>query len=209
MFGGIILITAIYLLVNLALVYVLSMTQLAGSIFAGGDAMSLIFGMRSGQIVTILALLSLIGIINAIMMMGPRIMFGLGRDGLFTSKAAMVNKGGTPVFALLTTAVVTIILTSIGTFELLLGIAAFFVVVYTILTIIALFVLRRREPDTPRPFRTWGYPYIPFLMLILAVLLCFGYIVSNLEPSLYAIGLLAISYPIFHFNERGSSKQNP
>ncbi len=199
MFGGIASIIAIYLLVNLALWYVLPMSQLAGSKFAAGDAMSLMFGERSGQIVTILALLSLIGIINAIMMMGPRIMFALGRDGLFTAKAASVNKGGTPVFALITTALCSIVLSSVGTFELLLGIGQFFLVVITILLIISLFILRRREPDVRRPFRAWGHPFAPLLMLVFAVLLFFGYTISNPYPSLYAIALLAASYPLYRF----------
>ena len=155
-----------------------------------------------GQILTILALLSLVGIINAILMMQPRIMFALGRDGLFTKKAAAVNQGGTPVFALLLTTGIAIIFTSIGTFELLLGIGAFFFVTFTILTIISLFILRRREPDTPRPFRTWGYPFAPFVMLVFAVLLFFGYIISNPFPSLYALGVLAASYPIFRLMKR-------
>jgi APA family basic amino acid/polyamine antiporter len=197
MFGGIAAIIAIYLLVNLALLYALPMSQLAASKFAGGDAMSLIFGAQSGQIVTILALLSLIGIINAIMMMAPRILFALGRDGLFTEKATTVNQGGTPVFALLTTALCVIVLSSVGTFELLLAIGQFFIVIITILLIVSLFILRRREPDTPRPFRAWGYPFAPLLMLVCAVLLFFGYIVSNPYPSLYAIALLAVSYPIY------------
>jgi APA family basic amino acid/polyamine antiporter len=197
MFGGIAVVIAIYLLVNLALLYVLPMSQLAASKFAGGDAMSLIFGAQSGQIVTILALLSLIGIINAIMMMAPRIMFALGREGLFTKKAAAVNKGGTPVFALITTALCAVFFSSVGTFEMLLAIGQFFIVVITILLIISLFILRRREPDLPRPFRAWGYPFAPFVMLVFAVLLFFGYIVSNPYPSLYAIALLMASYPIY------------
>jgi len=197
MFGGIAAIIAIYLLVNLALIYVLPMSHLAGSKFAGGDAMGLMFGERGGQILTILALLSLIGIINAIMMMAPRIMFALGRDGLFTQKAAGISKGGTPVFALITTALCVIVLTSVGTFELLLAIGQFFLVVITILLIVSLFILRRREPDLPRPFRAWGYPYAPLVMLVFAVLLFFGYIFSNPYPSLYALVLLAVSYPIF------------
>ena len=204
MFGGIVLVAAIYLLVNLALVYVLPMSQLAGSKFAGGDAMNLIFGKWSGQILTVLALLSLIGIMNAIIMMQSRIMFGLGREGLFTKKAVTVNQGGTPVFALLTSAALVIILTSVGTFEMLLGIATFFVVSFTILTILAFFILLRREPDTPRPFRAWGYPFLPFLMLVFAVLLFFGFIYSNPFPSLYALGVLALSYPIFRLNERNN-----
>ncbi len=197
MFGGIATIIAIYLLVNLALLHVLPISQLADSKFAGGDAMSLIFGERSGQLVTILALLSLIGIINAILMMAPRIMFALGRDGLFLESAAAVNKGGTPVSALLITTLAAIILSSIGTFELLLAIGQFFIVVITILLIVSLFILRSREPNLRRPFRAWAYPLAPMLMLVFAVLLFSGYIVSNPYPSLYALILLAMSYPLF------------
>jgi APA family basic amino acid/polyamine antiporter len=197
LFGGIAMIIAIYLLVNLALLYVLPMSQLAGSKFAGGDAMGLIFGARSGQIVTVLALLSLIGIINAILMMCPRILLALGRDGLFARKAETVNKGGTPVVGLAATALTAIVLSSIGSFEMLLAISQFFAVTITILLIVSLFILRRREPDLPRPFRAWGYPYTPFAILLIAVLLFFGYIVSNPYPSLYALVALALSYPIF------------
>ncbi len=203
-FGGILSIIAIYLLVNLALLYVLPMTQLNSSKFAGGDAMSMIFGERSSQLVTILALLSLIGIINAIMMSTPRIMFALGRGGLFTKKAAVVNKGGTPVFALTITPLAAIVLSSLGPFELLLAIGQFFIVVITILLIVSLFVLRRREPDLPRPFRARAYPFAPLLMLFFAVLLFFGYIYSNPYPSPYALIFLAMSYPLFRL-KRGNS----
>ena len=205
MFGGIGAIIAIYLLVNLALLQVLPMSQLAASKFAGGDAMSLIFGAKSGQIVTILALLSLIGIINAIMMMAPRIIFALGRDGLFTHTAAAVNAGGTPVFALLITALCAIVLSSVGTFELLLAIGQFFIVVITILLIVSLFLLRHREPHRPRPFRAWAYPFAPMLMLVFVVLLFFGYLVSNPYPSLYALISLAVSYPLFRLKKAKSS----
>ena len=205
MFGGIAVVTAIYLLVNIALLYVLPMAQLSGSKFAGGDALSLMFGARSGQLITILALLSLIGIVNAIMMMAPRIIFALGRDGLFTQRAAGVNKGGTPVFALATSALIAIFFTAVGSFEMLLGVGQFFIVVIMILSIISLFVLRRREPDLPRPYRAWAYPYAPLLMLLFAVSLFFGYIVSNIYPSLYALGLLAISYPIFRVVQRSQA----
>jgi APA family basic amino acid/polyamine antiporter len=206
LFGGIAAIIGIYLLVNLALLNVLPMSQLAASRFAGGDAMSLIFGSQSGQLVTILALLSLVGIINAILMMAPRIMFALGRDGLFNEKAASVNKGGTPVLALMITTVCAIVLSSVGTFELLLAIGQFFMVVITILLIVSLFILRRREPDTHRPFRALAYPFAPALMLVCAVLLFFGFIVSNPYPSLYALALLALSYPLFRLNkDRGNA----
>jgi APA family basic amino acid/polyamine antiporter len=202
MFGGIALITGLYVLVNAALLYVLPISQLASSTFAGGDAMGAIFGERAGQIVTVLALLSLIGIINAIMMMAPRITFALGRDGLFTSRADEVNSGGTPSFALITTTLCAVVLTSVGTFDLLLAIGQFLLVVVMILLVIALFVLRRREPDAPRPYRTWGYPFTPLLMLTFAVLLFIGYCVSNPFPSAIAAAALVLSYPLFRLVKR-------
>jgi basic amino acid/polyamine antiporter, APA family len=131
------------------------------------------------------------------LMMCPRMLLALGREGLFTKKAAEVNKGGTPVFALVVCALAAILWTSIGSFELLLAVSQFFAVVITILLIVSLFVLRRREPDLPRPYRAWGYPIAPLIMLVIAVLLFFGYIYSNPYPSLYALAVLAVSYPIF------------
>ena len=202
MFGGIALITLIYILVNAALLYVLPMSQLAASKFAGGDAMSLIFGPRAAQMVTVLALLSLIGIINAVMMASPRIIFALGRDGLFTPRAEQVNKGGTPSFALIFTAACAIVLTAVGTFDLLLAIGQFLIVVVMILLVVSLFVLRRREPDAPRPYRTWGYPYTAIIMLIFAVLLFAGYAVSNPFPSAIAAAALVLSYPVYRLTKR-------
>ena len=197
MFGGIALVTVIYLLVNLAFLYVLPMSTIAGSKFAGGDAMTRIFGDLGGQIVTVLALLSLIGIINALLMLCPRILLALGRTGMCTARAATVNKGGTPAFALLTTAITAIVLGVVGSFELLLAISQFLAVTIVILLVLSFFVLRRREPEVPRPFKAWGYPYAPALMLVCAILLFCGYIFSNPYPSAYALGALAVSYPVF------------
>lgn len=204
LFGGLAIIITIYLLVNLALIYVLPMSALAGSKFAGADAIRMMFGERSGQIVTILALVSLIGIINAILMACPRILLALSRDGLFFGQAAKVNEGGTPVFGLVVTALAAIVLSSIGTFELLLAISAFFAVVIASLLVIALFILRRSEPDAPRPFRALGYPFAPAAVLIISVLLAIGYVVSNTEPSLYAIIVLVLTYPVFRLIKRSN-----
>lgn len=202
LFGGVLLIIVIYLLVNLALLYVLSVPQLAASKFAAADAMSLIFGERSGQILTALALLSIIGIINAHLMFVPRVMFALGRDGMSSTSAATVNEGGTPVFALAFTVIPAIFLASVSTFEKLLAIGEFFVITVDILLIGSLFILRRREPDLPRPFRTWGYPFTPLILLLISLAIFVGYIIGNPADSLYAIAALAASYPIFLWIKR-------
>jgi APA family basic amino acid/polyamine antiporter len=170
---------------------------MATSKFAGADAINVIFGARSGQVVTALALLSIIGILNALLMFVPRVLLALGRDGLFWRNATTVNARGTPTVAMACTVVPAILMALIGSFEMLLAISEFFAVTIVILLIGSLFILRRREPDSPRPYRAWGYPYAPALMLILAIALFVAYIVSNPLNSLYAIAFLVASYPVY------------
>ncbi|MCC6328801.1 MAG: APC family permease [Acidobacteria bacterium] len=197
LFGGIILIAIIYLLVNAALLYVLPMSQLAGSKFAGADALSVLLGPSSGQVLTILAVLSILGILNAYLMANPRISLALARDGLLPKKFAAVNEGGTPYFALLIVTIVSAALAIVGSFELLLAISQFFAVTIAILSTISFFVLRRREPDAPRPYRAWLYPAAPAIVLLTAVLLFLGFAFSNPFPSMCAFVVLMASYPAY------------
>jgi basic amino acid/polyamine antiporter, APA family len=205
--AGVLSVIGIYLLVNFALLYVLPLHQLAASKLAAADAMRVVFGARGGQIVTGLALLSIIAIVNAILMFTPRTLYALGRDGLFSAKAVAVNEGGTPVVALAVTVLMAVILISLGTFEKLMAIYAFYAVANNIVLISALFVLRKRSPDLPRPFRAWAYPIAPLTVLLISLALVAGFIVSDPRDSTYALVLLAASYPIFRLIKRGSVEQ--
>lgn len=195
--GGVLLVIVIYVLVNLALLHVLPLPQLAASQLPAASAMNLIFGANGGRIVTALALVSTVGVVNAAVMFVPRTLYGLGRDGLFTTRALAVNRGGTPVVALAMGTAASMILIILGTFETLMGIYAFFAIANNIVLICSLFVLRRREPDLPRPFRAFGYPVVPFLLLLISVAFFVGYIASATTSSLYALAVLASSYPMY------------
>ena len=195
--GGVLLVIIMYLLVNLALIYVLPISQIAASKLAAADAMQVVFGARGGQIVTALALLSIVGIVNAVLMFTPRTLYALGRDGLFTTRAVVVNEGGTPIVALAVTTLVALILIIMGTFEKLMAIYAFFAVANYIVLIGALFVLRKRSPDLPRPFRTWAYPFAPVGVLLISIALFAGFIISDTRNSIYALLMLAASYPLY------------
>ena len=205
--AGVLSVIGIYLLVNVALLYVLPLPQIAASKLAAADAMQVVFGARGGQIVTGLALLSIIAIVNAILMFTPRTLYALGRDGLFSSKAIAVNEGGTPVVALAVTVVMATILISLGTFEKLMAIYAFYAVANNIVLISALFVLRKRSPDLPRPFRAWAYPFAPLAVLLVSSALVVGFTVSDSRDSIYALVLLAASYPIYRLIRRKSVEQ--
>jgi APA family basic amino acid/polyamine antiporter len=200
--AGVLSVIGIYLLVNVALLYVVPLPQLASSKLAAADAMRAIFGAPGGQIVTGIALLSIIAIVNAILMFTPRTLYALGRDGLFSTKAVAVNEGGTPVVALAVTVLVAAILIFVGTFEKLMAIYAFYAVANNIVLISALFLLRKRSPDLPRPFRAWAYPFAPLAVLVISVALVVGFIFSDRRDSFYALVLLALSYPIYRLIKR-------
>lgn len=195
--GGVALVAIVYLLVNLALIYVLPVSRMAASKLAAADAMQVVFGARGGQIVTALALLSIIGILNAVLMFTPRTLYALGRDGLFSTKAVVVNEGGTPIVALGATALTALILIVMGTFEKLMALYAFFAVANYIVLIGALIVLRKRSPGLPRPFRTWAYPVAPLGVLLISLALFAGFIISDTRNSIYALLVLAASYPLY------------
>lgn len=198
LFGGVLTITAIYLLVNLALVYVLPISQIAGKEFAAGEAANAMFGPYGDTIFRCLTIVSMLSGINALHLMATRVIFGMSRDGLFTTKAAAVNNGGTPGVSLWLSTLVTVLFIVFGqTFGKVITIVAFFFVANYILSFISLFVLRRREPDTPRPYRAWRHPWTTGLALVGSLAFLAGAIASDTENSLYALFLLAVSYPVF------------
>jgi len=198
MFGGVLTIIAIYLLVNLALIYVLPISQIAGQDFAAGAAAEAIFGRHGNTVFLSLTILSMLSAINAYHLMATRVLFAISRDGLFAKQAAKVNSGGTPALALLISAGVAVLFIVFGqTFDRVITVLAFFFVANYTLSFISVFVLRRREPEKERPYRAWGYPLTTAAALIGSVLFLAGAIASDTRNSLYALALLAVSYPLF------------
>jgi APA family basic amino acid/polyamine antiporter len=196
--GGVLIIIAIYLLVNVSLLYVLPMTQIAGKEFAAGEAANVIFGAHGDTIFRVLTIASMLSGINALHLMATRVVFAMSRDGLFTRKAAVVNEGGTPTVSLFLSAAVALLFIVFGQkFETVINTLSFFFVANYILSFISLFVLRRREPNKPRPYRAWGYPFTPALALLGSVLFLAGAIWADPTDSLYALLLLAVSYPVY------------
>jgi APA family basic amino acid/polyamine antiporter len=198
LFSGVLTIMAIYLLVNIALLYVLPMTQIAGKEFAAGEAANVIFGAHGDTIFRCLTIVSMLSGINALHLMATRVVFAMSRDDLFWKRAAVVNEGGTPEIALSLSLLVSLAFITFGEkFDTVIAVLAFFFVVNYILSFVSLFVLRRREPDKPRPYRAWGYPVTTALALIGSVLFLVGMIRAYTRPSVYALVVLAISYPVF------------
>jgi APA family basic amino acid/polyamine antiporter len=192
MIGGVLSVIAIYLLVNIALIKVLPMSELSGATFPAADAARAIVGKQGQNLITVLSVISLVPLINAITMMGTRVIFALGRDRLFWSRTSTVNPSGTPDTATLLTAAVAVGLIATGTFQRLIAITSFFLTANYALCCVALVVLRRREPDLARPYQAWGYPWSVWLVGGGSVMFLLGMLVGDVFNGLAAVGLLAI-----------------
>jgi basic amino acid/polyamine antiporter, APA family len=190
MIGGVASVVVVYALVNVALLAVLPVSALAKSTLPAADAAQIVLGERGRQAITILSIVSLAPLLNAILMIGTRILFALGRDGLLSARTARVNAGGTPTVATVVTTIVAVALIATGTFQLLVAVASFLLALNYFVCCVALIVLRRREPDAPRPFRAWGYPWSAVIVAAGAGIFAISALIADPRSALLALGLL-------------------
>ena len=194
---GVVACIAVYLLVNAALLHVLPITRLAAAQFPAAEAAMAVFGGHGKQVILVVSMLSSIGCLNAIMLMMPRILFGMSRDGLLPRAIESVNRGGTPTTALLLATLAGIALVLSGSFEKLVAMTAILFVAVYLSGFCALFVLRVREPDLPRPFKAWGYPWTNLGVLVISLAFLIASIVGDIKDALFTLVLLALSYPCY------------
>ena len=204
---GALLVITIYVVINMAFLYVLPVSNIANSPLAASEVAKAVFGEKGSFIVTIIALFSIISILNAYMMLPPRVLYGLSRDGFFIKKGTLVNEGGTPIVTLLVSSLFAFILICIGTFEILFSLATFMSVIVWGLTYVSLIKLRYSEPDLPRPHKSWGYPYTSILMIVFSLALFIGFAYSDSKSLLIIVIITLLSYPIFLWLKSKSNKE--
>ncbi len=207
-FGSVFSIMGIYLLLNAALLYVLPMSEVVGNNFALGSAANRVFGHFGDPVIRLIMIISLLSCINACQMFAARTLFAMSSDRLFFKQAAGVNKGGTPVVALFLSTLVGIIFV-LGSFEVVIAMLFFFFVANYTLSYVALFLLRRREPDAPRPYRAWGYPWTSALALAASAIFLISSLALDFKTAvlqgqwwpppapMLAFIILVLSYPLF------------
>lgn len=197
MLSSVISIAAIYLLVNLAFLRVVSLPTIAGHNFAAGAVVEHLFGANGQLMLRLLVIVMLLSAVSSNVLMAPRVLFAMSRDGLFWRGAREVNRGGTPDIALLISSLLAAAFIVTGTFETVIAKLAFFFVANYALSFVTLFVLRRREPEAPRPYRAWGHPITTGLAILASVAFLIGASISDLVSTAWALGLLFLSIPVY------------
>ncbi len=168
LFGALAICTALYLAMNCVYLYALPMTDLVDTVDAGRASARVFFGPIGGTLVGAFVLISVLGTLNATVLLGPRIAYSMALDGLFFGGAERVNPGyRTPVAAIWVQAIVTVlILLLLRNFPSALDFTTFAILLASMADIVALYRLRQNEPDRPRPYRAWGYPAIPAIYFV-------------------------------------------
>jgi APA family basic amino acid/polyamine antiporter len=195
--GGTVVLIVLYVSVNAALLRVLPLSALASSDLPAATAARLVFPHGGGELVTLISLFTVLSLVNATLLITPRVLLAIGRDGLFTRKAAAVSASGTPRLALSVSSAAAIALILSGTFEQIIALATVLFLVNYISAYAALFVLRRREPGLPRPYRAFGFPFTTAVVLVGSVLALIAAILEDPHSALAAGILLAACAPIY------------
>lgn len=176
---GTLIVSVIYLFTNWVYIRVLPLSGSPDGIdvaargiqFATDDrvatsAMSIVFGDYAAIIMAVFVMISTFGCNHGLILAGPRVYYAMAMDGMFFKRVARINSKGVPGFAIAIQGIWAILLCLSGTYSNLLDYVIFAVLLFFALTIFALFLLRAKRPDIPRPYKAWGYPLIPALYIL-------------------------------------------
>jgi basic amino acid/polyamine antiporter, APA family len=196
---GLLTIGSLYLMANIVYFRTLSLAQIAGSQHVASDVVRSFAGSRGATWLTVAMAISALGALHVVVMTGARIPYAMARDCVFFQFARRLQpKYHTPSGALIFLGVIASLLALTGTFEELYSLFVFSVWIFFALTAVALLRLRRTEPDLPRPYHAWGYPWTPIIFLVAAIALTINlWMVRPLRSSLGLVVILA-GIPFFY-----------
>ena len=202
---GIGIVIAIYLGANTVYLRALGRDGLAASSAVAADTATRLVGSAGATFISVAAMLSILGFVNVVILATPRIFFAMARDGVFLQAAARVHpRFGSPHISVLIMggwAIALLVITR-GEIGALLSGVVFADWIFFGLGAASVFALRRSRPDAPRPYRAWGYPVVPGLFVVAAVLGIGSAYVSSLRTSLLGTGIILVGVLVFYVTTR-------
>jgi len=190
LFLGTLIVTVIYLAANLMYLSVLPIHDIAN---APADrvavaASNVIFGNIGTYVIAVMIMISTFGCNNGLILAGARVYYTMAKDGLFFKKAGTLNKNAVPAWALWAQCIVASLLCLSGKYGDLLDMVSFIVVIFYILTIIGIFILRKKRPEMERPYKAFGYPFLPAIYILMGT--CFCVLLIIYKPNFTWPGLI-------------------
>ncbi|REA62304.1 amino acid transporter [Dyadobacter luteus] len=197
---GTIIVTVIYLLTNIMYTGVLSLQDIAASDKdrVGVTASQVIFGGAGTIIIAVMIMISTFGCNNGLIMSGARVYYSMAKDGLFFKKVGELNKNSVPEFGLWIQCIIASLWALSGKYGNLLDMISFVVVVFYMLTIVGIFILRKKRPDAPRPYKAFGYPILPVIYIIMGLAFCVLLIIYKPEYTWPGLIIALLGIPVYY-----------
>jgi APA family basic amino acid/polyamine antiporter len=207
LFLGTLIVTIIYVSANVMYTGVLSMADIATAEKdrVAVDASQAIFGNAGTLIVAIMIMISTFGCNNGLILAGARVYYTMAKDGLFFKKAGNLNENGVPGWALWVQFVIAALLCLSGKYGDLLDMISFVVVLFYMLTIVGIFILRKKQPDTPRPYKAFGYPLLPALYILMGLAFCGLLLIYKPAYTWPGFIIVALGVPLYFIANRNRS----
>jgi APA family basic amino acid/polyamine antiporter len=201
---GTAVVTLIYVSVNVMFTAVLPLEAIATpeKDRVGIVAAQAIFGQSGTAVIAVLILISSFGCANGMILAGARVYYSMAKDGLFFKKTGELNKNAVPAYALWVQFVVAAILSLSGRYGDLLDMISFVVVIFYVLTIAAIFVLRIKKPALERPYKAFGYPFLPIIYIIMGLAFCILLIIYKPTYTWPGLIIAGLGVPIYYFTTR-------
>jgi APA family basic amino acid/polyamine antiporter len=197
---GTIIVTVVYLLINVTYTGVLSLQDIAASDKdrVAVTASQVIFGGAGTIIIAVMIMISTFGCNNGLIMSGARVYYSMAKDGLFFKKVGVLNKHSVPEFGLWIQCVIACLWSLSGKYGNLLDMISFVVVVFYMLTIAGIFILRKKRPDAPRPYKAFGYPFLPIIYIIMGLAFCVLLIIFKPEYTWPGLIIVLLGIPVYY-----------
>jgi len=196
--AGILIVMTGYLAMNFLYIYLFPVTKIANTALIASDTLNVLYGGAGKKIFEALVIISSLGCINAMIITGSRVTYAMSKDNAFFNFLGKVNpRYATPLRALGINAVWSAVLIIWGTFNNILFFTGVLVWLFFALTVAGLFILRRKFADMKRPHRTWGYPVVPAVFVLICLSLVANILVHYPMQSLIGLSLAAAGVPVF------------
>ncbi len=203
------LVILLYLVINLAYLYVFPSGFIATSTRIAADAMNAAVGPVGASVIAFVILFSIMGAANGHNLTGSRVYFAMARDGLFFKKIASVHpRFLTPYVSIVALGIWSAILSLSGTFEQLATFAIFGMWLFMGLTAGAVIILRKKRPDLPRPYKTWGYPVTPVFFILSALFISVNTLIHQFWNSFAGLLIIALGVPAYLYWRRKKTKDD-
>jgi APA family basic amino acid/polyamine antiporter len=195
---GVLIVTALYLAINAVYIYAVPVTEMKGALRMSEVATTALFGLQTSAWITAMITISILGALNVVTMIGPRIYYAMARDGvLFRGLSRVHPRFGTPTSAIVLQAVWSCLLILTNTWGTLFTYVSVVITLFSAFTVGSVIVLRFKRPELPRPYKLWGYPIVPLLFVLIHLWIVWGSVKEKPFESLVGVFIVAAGIPIY------------